>query len=869
MQSHTTPLSWSDAWPRVVLAVLLACLSVGVSAQNAGPLVLKFETKDEASRKSLPTVTCRVYTESGKLRAYGVANGKGMVQVSAFPADTLEFALMGYAKQRKPANAFNAALTNVIWLATKSVQLREITIKTPPIRAKGDTLAYQVGAFVRPGDTHLEDILRKLPGIQVADNGTVSYQGKAINKFYIEGKDLLGGSYAQATRNMPVDAVATVEVMENHQPVRVLHNRQFTDHAALNIKLNATHKARPFGEIEGALGLWPSVWSNRLFVTQLMQGSQMMLSAKMNNTGADISGDTQERIAISDLDAYEPTPPLFLSVNSPAERIPQNRYLRNKAYSGGLNWLTNLSANATLRVNLTAYADHAAFSQTQQYHFGGLHAVDYSEENSQRLRTLTLMPIVNYELNSNTAYVSNELRYNHTRNSAYAMLNTRSTGLREQVRNTPDYVQNLFMSSLAFGKQIVQAKSLVRYFRRSEMLHTLADTLSPYNLEETYAIRSFVSKNVVSTVTPLWGNDLEITAKAAYNATQYQHSERVSSRQLLLGLAPNYTMSLGTRTKIIAELPLEWRRIGLSASVDTTASRSFFAFSPSLFVRRELSYNWKLSLGASLYTNNSLANFYAFHPLPTSYRARYLPTYSIYKNTGQRVSARLAYRNLATMLFSSLTLAYSREQHEAYTSYEYTDTLNFVRLVAGRNSSSTFTANASADKSITAIGLSLKYAMGYRLMRHLVSQSGQLAINHSNIANAQLSGVYQQLGWLRLTFSAAGMWHWERSELRRSAVLSQWLGEVSLHVFPTKKIGLKLKWQNQTHEVQPSRFKGINLFDMDAQWRISKAWELGLAASNLLDARSYVVTSQSGLDTFQSMLPLRGREVMLRLLWRM
>ena len=195
--------------------------------------------------------------------------------------------------------------------------------------------------------------------------------------------------------------------------------------------------------------------------------------------------------------------------------------------------------------------------------------------------------------------------------------------------------------------------------------------------------------------------------------------------------------------------------------------------------------------------------------------------------------------------------------------------MNFVRLVAGRNSSSTFTANASADKSITAIGLSLKYAMGYRLMRHLVSQSGQLAINHSNIANAQLSGVYQQLGWLRLTFSAAGVWHWEHSELRRSAVLSQWLGEVSLHVFPTKKIGLKLKWQNQTHEVQPSRFKGINLFDMDAQWRISKAWELGLAASNLLDARSYVVTSQSGLDTFQSMLPLRGREVMLRLLWRM
>lgn len=95
-------------------------------------------------------------------------------------------------------------------MTPEAVELREVVVKIPPIRSANDTLIYNVGAFVKAGDRHLEDVLKKLPGIKVAENGSVTYQGKAINKFYIEGKDLLGSSYNQATRNMPIDAVSDV-----------------------------------------------------------------------------------------------------------------------------------------------------------------------------------------------------------------------------------------------------------------------------------------------------------------------------------------------------------------------------------------------------------------------------------------------------------------------------------------------------------------------------------------------------------------------------------------------------------------------------------------------------------------------------------
>ncbi|WP_242403133.1 hypothetical protein [Prevotella scopos] len=87
-------------------------------------------------------------------------------------------------------------------------------------------MVYNVSSFLQKGDRHLEDILKKLPGVKVAENGSVSYQGRAINRFYIEGQDLMGNNYNQATRNMPITAVRNVEVLENHQPVKMLRGRK-------------------------------------------------------------------------------------------------------------------------------------------------------------------------------------------------------------------------------------------------------------------------------------------------------------------------------------------------------------------------------------------------------------------------------------------------------------------------------------------------------------------------------------------------------------------------------------------------------------------------------------------------------------------
>lgn len=79
-----------------------------------------------------------------------------------------------------------------------------------------------------------------MPGIDVDESGRITYQGKAINKLNIEGLDLMGNRYNQATRNMPAEAVAQVQVMENNQPIKARQGKVNNDRATLNLKLKKT-----------------------------------------------------------------------------------------------------------------------------------------------------------------------------------------------------------------------------------------------------------------------------------------------------------------------------------------------------------------------------------------------------------------------------------------------------------------------------------------------------------------------------------------------------------------------------------------------------------------------------------------------------
>lgn len=831
---------------------------------------LKFLVVDSASRRPLGGVSCRVLTRAGRLYKYGVSASDGRLALVVNRTDVLEFSFIGYSKKRMKSGELSGVDENVVELSSKDVVLKEVRVRVPPIKAQGDTLIYNVAAFRSAGDRHLEDILRKLPGVKVGENGAISVQGQAINKFYIEGMDLMGNSYSEATRNMPVDAVKSVEVLENHQPVKLLRNKAFSDKAALNIKLDNRHKSRPFGEMEAGIGVRPSVWDVRLFLSQIMKRNQLLVSGKTNNVGTDLSSETEEHIDVTDVDAYMPLPTPLLSSGREQEVLPPNRYINNKSYSAGINFLTKITDNSTFRTNVRFFGDHSTSGRNYDNVYGGKEPVQIREVRQIKRNTLTLVPVLKYELNSPHTFFTNELRYSFSRSAYMNSVYTGGSTVNERIHTRPDYFQNYLNTSFNIGENIVSVKSFTRYFRRNEGLDVQVDNPSEayYTVAENPAARSLMARNMFSTSFPVFGNMLNFGLWAFYRNNSYDYAGNARHKKLELSFRPSYTLKYGSDNNINLSLPVVWTDVSLTLPSVERGKRSYWFLSPELYAGHRFSETFKLFLTASIQASDAMSPFYANDTLRTGYRTLYIPSNVIFKNISRRVSLRLRYRDYVSMFFATLAASYSDIQRESYTDYTYTGLFSTSRETAGRNHQRMLLVNADADKSFASAGLTLKSGLSYNLNSFLLSQNSVVTENKSNVLSAALTATFQKLRWLKIIAGSRGNLYWERSSISHSNVLTSLSSDMSVYLFPVKKLEMRLKFENLTNEISPSRYKSSTFLDGSLRYIFNKIWEVSLTATNLLNVRSFTIVTNSGLNTFTSVLPLTGRKVLLHLQFR-
>ena len=207
-----------------------------LSAQQKIRGILKCAT----SGQPIPDVYIMLMTEDGKrILAYSYSQPDGSFILECPQDPQQEFLLttsrLGYEPYRQKIPA-QTQQTEIL-LKESSLTLREVKVISSPIRRQGDTISYYMSNFHRPQDRNLADVLARMPGIHVQSDGRVQYDGKPINRFYIEDMNLLGERYSLATKNLSPGDIAAVQVYENHEPIKMLRDRSQTEQAALNIKL--------------------------------------------------------------------------------------------------------------------------------------------------------------------------------------------------------------------------------------------------------------------------------------------------------------------------------------------------------------------------------------------------------------------------------------------------------------------------------------------------------------------------------------------------------------------------------------------------------------------------------------------------------
>ncbi len=145
---------------------------------------------------------------------------------------------------------------------TKDISLKEdttldevnLTYKMPVV-IKGDTIVYNADSFTSGREKKLGDVLQKLPGVEVNEEGEIKVEGKTVRKVMVEGKDFFDGDSKLATKNIPANAIDKVEILKNHSEVNQLRNvTDNEDNIAINIKLKEGKKNFWFGDIKAGSG---------------------------------------------------------------------------------------------------------------------------------------------------------------------------------------------------------------------------------------------------------------------------------------------------------------------------------------------------------------------------------------------------------------------------------------------------------------------------------------------------------------------------------------------------------------------------------------------------------------------------------------
>lgn len=319
-----------------------------------------------------------------------------------------------------------------IQLVTKENRLDVVEIGRRPISGGADTLRFDVAFFTQVGDKSIGDVLKNMPGIEVAESGKISYMGQEISDFYIDGDDLFAGRYGLGTKVISHDMINFVEVIRNHQRIRALESRVPSNDVAINLLVKDDRKMDLSGEayVSGALPLsGDAEISTILFGTRLK--TLQVLSA--NNSGKNLASSNENLTGNFSLEGGFKG---FLR-SSNKTLIPSNydEFYANQAALLSSNVHFNLSKNWKMRVNLGGYLDELKHEQREKSEVYTLdEIIRFTEDASSILKPLDLHLETHISKNIEQFYFSNTLKGEFKQRKSFSDLMTNGIHMNNLVK---------------------------------------------------------------------------------------------------------------------------------------------------------------------------------------------------------------------------------------------------------------------------------------------------------------------------------------------------------------------------------------------------------------------------------------------------
>ena len=788
----------------------------------------------------------------------------------------LQFSHVSYEKESEKLELNSKVKTVDMVLTPKTISLKEVKIKGNPLRQRGDTLVHNLASFLGKGDVTLEDGLKRLPGVDVATSGAISYMGKPISQFNIEGLDLLGGRYNLATRNLPADYVTQVEIVRNHHG-RKMDKDKPSDEVSMNIKLNKKAKFKPFGQEEAGAGYMQD-GDDRLQallgVTGMMftDNFQTICSAKAGNYKSFAKADLYDHYGSSEVS----TRATGLFGGFDGGRPPQGEYLYQRNAMGTINTINKLDSVTTFKVNADYSYQRVThdIGQSSTYLTGDGSYVTVTEQTSPLTKIHLPKLSMNYRKNADRSYLDETfvVKGKFEQNEGDVLANQQQIEQRRKASSF-EVVDNVYWSSRSL-------KGAYRYlnggisFKRTPMLR-----LSFYDNGKAYgqtAQSSTLSMNLGSSFDIPIGKTFKINLPVSINAA-YDDLETVYSPPSqggagggsgsindIRGWSVNPSLNPGF------EIHSRNRRFYLSTGLGASLKGLYYnklhytkpVINPSLSMSYTFSANSKLSFSSNYSTSIGDMMTLLTNPMQVGYRTERTSSGIIGESNSWNTSGSWKWQLPMQYFTLSLGAGHSETKHNTLYSQSVSgidiSSSALQRDTRSRSTSFNFATTKNIPTLFAKFSLDGSYGFG----------SGEQAVNgevfktkssnysiHSNVALTPLS-------WLELKYDINYGWSQSRYADNKNDVTSL-THSGAIHVFPIAVLDISLDYDHVRRQITTNQYKNMSLFNASAQYKLKKA-VLRLELTNLLNQRSYSYTVYDGVNTYSYDYGLCGRTALFK-----
>ncbi|MES2797086.1 MAG: carboxypeptidase regulatory-like domain-containing protein, partial [Bacteroidota bacterium] len=242
--------------------LIILFITVGtIFSQTLSKINLKGTVTDTTGDKLALAYVMLLSPKDSTLINFTRADEKGIFGFSGMKNTSyiLKVSYINYLPLSKTIGPFTNEIEDLGSIKIKPIakELMEVVVRTAraPLTIRGDTIEYDARAFKVPAGSTVEDLLRKLPGLEVDADGNIKAQGKDVKKLLVDGKTFFGDDPKAATKNLGAETISKVQVYnDKSEQAKLTGVDDGKKEKAINLELKDEFKKGKFGKITGAFG---------------------------------------------------------------------------------------------------------------------------------------------------------------------------------------------------------------------------------------------------------------------------------------------------------------------------------------------------------------------------------------------------------------------------------------------------------------------------------------------------------------------------------------------------------------------------------------------------------------------------------------